>query len=293
MKALNIFGMDDAGYYWESAGKKYHAEIDFIIFISRYQNEFGIIKGVYYKEVCKELEVSYQTFYDIKNSLISKNIIKAVKGSYTDWDIQIIDNDCSDPESFEEGYINTNHDIFYNKDFFSLKVGEKLLAMEFIKIASAGVRGSYNIGVKKFYEKYMDMFKVTKRVMQNYLHSLKRFFSIGIKEKQYWITPLAKVYRSFGSKRTEVDNYNKHLGETICRRERVKFTEQTLKDTVDLLKQYRNNLLDQAEEILQKAVRQSIEKANDNIKNQSKWTRLLQPKLVHKVLKGNLIPTYN
>lgn len=28
--ALNIFGRDNDGFYWESCGKKYHSEIDFI-----------------------------------------------------------------------------------------------------------------------------------------------------------------------------------------------------------------------------------------------------------------------
>lgn len=30
MKALNVFGRDDEGFYWEACGKKYHSEISFI-----------------------------------------------------------------------------------------------------------------------------------------------------------------------------------------------------------------------------------------------------------------------
>ena len=265
------------------------AEIDFIILISRYQNDRGIVEGVYYKEICSVLEISNQSFYDIKRALIEKNIIQAVKGSYTDWNIQIVNNDCSDPESFKDNYINTNHDMFYTKEFFSMKAGEKLLAMQFMKIAQAG-RGSYNIGVSKFYDKYTQLLGITKRVLQNYMSSLKEFFSIGIKNKQYWITPLAKVFRKYGSGRTEVKNYNKHVGETICRREKVNYNEHTLEDTVDLLKQYRNILLDKAEAILHKAVKLSLEKANENVKNPYKWKRVLQPKLVHRILKDVLIP---
>jgi hypothetical protein len=267
------------------------AEIDFIVLISRFQNDHGIVEGVYYKEICSELEISNQTFYDIKNALIEKNIIKAIKGSYTDWNIQINNNDCSDPESFKDNYINTNHDMFYTKEFFSLKAGEKLLAMHFLKISQAG-RGSYNIGVSKFYDKYMKLLGITKRVLQNYMSSLKEFFSIGIKDKQYWITPLTKVFRKYGTGRTEVSNYNKHIGETICRREKVKYNTHALEDTVALLKQYRNILLNKAETMLHKAVKLSIEKANENVKNPYKWKRVLQPKLVHKILRDVLIPQY-
>lgn len=30
MKAFTIFGRDDEGFYWESLGKKYHSEMEFI-----------------------------------------------------------------------------------------------------------------------------------------------------------------------------------------------------------------------------------------------------------------------
>lgn len=30
IKSLNVFGRDKDGFYWESSGKKYHSEIDFI-----------------------------------------------------------------------------------------------------------------------------------------------------------------------------------------------------------------------------------------------------------------------
>lgn len=120
--------------------------------------------------------------------------------------------------------------------------------------------------------------------------SLKVFFSIGVKNHLYWITPLSKVYRSNGAvyNRTEIDTYNNYIGETICRREKVKFSMQTLKDMVNLLKQYKNQLQDKAEEVLHNAVIKSIEKANEAIRNPYKWSRILQPKLVHKMLKDEM-----
>lgn len=266
-----------------------NAEVDFILYISRFQNNQGIIKGVYYKEIAKELEISYQKFYDLKESLIAKDIIRVTKESYSDWNIKILDNDFTYPESYKEGYINTNHDIFYKREFFNMKAGEKLLAMQFMKISFSG-RGSYNIGVNNFYEKYTKLFDVTKRVIQNYMTALKAFFSIGVKERQYWITPLSKVYRSNGAtyNRAEVDTYNKHIGQVICRREKIEYTKQTLQDTVDLLKQYSKTLLDRAEEVLCNAVKKSIAKANESIRNKYKWKRVLQPKLVHKMLQEEI-----
>lgn len=266
------------------------SEIDFLLYVSRYQNEKGIAKGIYYRDLCKTLGVSFQTFYDLKASLCVKGIIKAEKNSYYDWDITILDNDCTDPASYQEGYINTNHDIFYNPTFFTMKSGAKILAMIFLKISFSG-RGSYNIGVSKFYDKYTKLLGVTKRIVQNYMQLLKSFFSIGIKEKQYWITPLAKVYRSNGA-RTEANNYRNHLGNVICRRGKIKqYTNAALKDTVDLLKQYTGSVNGQSgllEELLVNAVRKSVERANEGVKNTTKWIRELKPKLVHKCLLDEL-----
>lgn len=265
------------------------AEIDFIIYLSRYQNDYGIVKGVYYKDMCSDLRISHQTFYDLKSSLVEKGIISTVKSNYTDWDIKIIGNDFSSQDSFKEGYLNTNHDIFYNKEFFKMKANEKLITMLLLKICFSG-RGSYNIGVNNFYEKFTTLFNVSRRVIQNYIHTIRKFFSIGVKEHQYWITPLVRVYRKTGSV-TETDNYNQHFGKTICRRNKVKYTKQTLSDTVTLLKQYRSTFkerLEVLEELLVNALTKSIEKANVSIKNQYKWDRNLQPKLVHSILKKEM-----
>ena len=263
------------------------AEIDFIINISHYQDDKGNVKGVYYKNICNSLKISYQKFYDLKVSLVNKNIIRVYKEDYTDWNVQILDNDFSYPESYKEGYINTNHEIFYCEDFLNLKAGEKLLAMQFLKISNAG-RGSYNIGVEKFYKKYTTVFSVTKRVIQNYITKLRKFFSIGIKEHQYWITPLARVFKKDNAP-SDANVLHKHIGHLICRREKVQYNSKSFKDAITLMKQYGTVLHEQILEVFCLAVKKSIQKANEHIKNKSKWNRILQPKLVHKMLKEEIL----
>jgi len=267
------------------------AEVNFICHIAKYQKDDGTVQGVYYKKICEELDCADQTFYDVMKSLEKKKIIKRVKASYYDWDIVILDNDFTEAikrkfSEEEDRYINLNHDIFYKKEFMGLKAGEKLLAMKFLIICFSG-KGSYNLGLKKFYKDYMKLFGVTKRALQNYLKNLKIFFSIGVKDKQYWITPLVSVYKKIGNKRTDDSIYNPHFGEVICRRVKIKFTKKTLKDTVDLLSQYRSIFLDQVETVVHKAILRSIEKANIGIRT-SKWIRELQPKLVHKMIQEEI-----
>jgi len=273
-------------------------EIDFLIYVSRYQNDSGIARGIYYKDLCSELGISFQSFYDLKASLSTKGIIKAEKHSYFDWDIEILDNDFSnvDYEEVDENgkkkvkYINTNHNIFYQKEFYGLKANEKILAMDFMKNCLSGY-GSHDIGTQNFYDKYTNLLGVTKRMLQSYMQALKCFFSIGIKDKKYWITPLANVRRKFGAK-TEIETYRGHIGEIICRRSKIKTVkEQEKKDTVDLLKQYLksvNGQIDKLEDLLFIAVQKSIEKANAGVHNVYKWVRQLQPKLVHLCLREQL-----
>lgn len=66
------------------------AEIDVLLYVSRYQNEHGVAEGMYYRSICEELGFAYQTFYDVKESLVQKNIISVRKRHYSDHDITIL-----------------------------------------------------------------------------------------------------------------------------------------------------------------------------------------------------------
>ena len=73
------------------------AEMDFILHISHYQDDTGCVSGIYYRDICEALQISYQTFYDVLRSLQAKEIIKVDKAFYGDWDVTILDN------SFQNG----------------------------------------------------------------------------------------------------------------------------------------------------------------------------------------------
>ena len=62
------------------------AEMDFILHISHYQDDTGCVSGIYYRDICEALQISYQTFYDVLRSLQAKEIIKVDKAFYGDWD---------------------------------------------------------------------------------------------------------------------------------------------------------------------------------------------------------------
>lgn len=260
------------------------AEVDFMLEISHYQDESGKVYGVYYKDVCEAIGISYQTFYVTMESLVDKGLICLVKAYYGDWDIIIQGNDFTYPEAFSEGYISTGHDMFYDDMFRKLKANEKLLAMQFLKIAGAGKR--YHIGVNVLYEKYTEILHVTKRTLQVYLGKLKQFFSVGIKDKMYWITPLTAVFKSLAPK--DIQTFSEHLGEVACRRNRITYTGQELRNATELVKQYAQLMKDRIADVFLNAVSDSVIKVNQQIRDKHKWNRQLNPKFVHKLMKNTI-----
>lgn len=266
-------------------------EIDFLIYVSRFQDDNGRVAGIHYKEVCEEMNISYQGFYDVKKSLEEKGFISSEKSNRIDHDITILNNAFTGDETTEGGYVNTSHNIFYMKEFFALKAGAKLLAMHMMKVTFSN-KGRFIIGVDTFYDEktgYHKRFGVSKRVMRMYLMQLKTFFSIGIKDKKYYITPKKIVYRMAGQA-SEVDNYRNHNVEVICRRNRIKDAgAKEKRDINELMRMYRKDALaahTDVIELVKKAVERSLEMLNIN--EERIVTRVLKPKLIHKIMRQEL-----
>lgn len=262
------------------------AEIDVLLYISRYQNNQGVAEGIYYKTVCEELNIVYQTFYDVKESLVEKGIIAVEKNHYLDYDIKILDNDFSHPEDWKQGYLNTNYEMFASSQFRNLKAGAKLLAMDLMKNNLAGGR-SYHCKTDNFFKIFMNKFQICKRTLQEYLKMLRLLFYIGVKEHQYWIT-----IRNFAKEKqlgSENSNYHKNSIEVAIRRNRITHTR---KEDVIKMERILNNYKRQINELfngfsLSNTVLRSLEKLNPGVKKE-KWKRELKPNLIHRVLRQEL-----
>lgn len=265
-------------------------EIDFVLYISKFQNVHGVVPGVYYKEVMAALGLSTQQFYNIKKSLIEKGIIKSEKKSYYDHDITIIGNDSSEKGYLKQGYINTNKSVLSSAKFKKLKPNAKLMALDLIKITETTSKKqrtkSFKIQVGKLYQKYKTFFGVTERVVRRYLKELKELFTIGIKDHLYYITPKSGLLDSRSGlfereQKTEIENENENEIRTICRRKRVNTDEDSITSVAKLIEQYRSTAKNLKKDILD-IIHSSIERSIDK-RNQSKSVpgKFLKPKLVH------------
>jgi len=256
-------------------------EMDFLLYVARHQDPEGNIIGVYYDDVCKQADMCKQTFYSCLKSLQDKGLITYTKNTDIDYDLKILNNDFSYKESYKEGYINLNRKVFRRGRFKKLKANEKWLLLEFLKIThSAG--GSHQIGTKNFYEKYEEILNVSTRVLRYYLHSLKFFFHIGIKDKKYFITYIAQIF----NERSDEHEEEQYLWQRIrvcCRREKVKdVKERDVRDSANLVTQYRNLAQISNQDIISillQAVKLSV---------QEQANKRLHRKYVHKILRREL-----
>ena len=258
-------------------------EIDFLMEIAQYQDDVGFIKGIYYRDICKNTDMCKQTFYSVLRSLKRKGFITYKRNELdSDYDIKILDNDFSYPESYREGYINVSRKIFHTHKFHQLKAQEKLLLLHFMKITHSS-SGSYQIGTGKFYETYTKLLGVTKRVLRGYLHTLKKFFALVFKNGKYFISYLRTVFND----RMEVSETDKYMGYLVgvsCRRAKIKeAAPSAVKDIITLMKQYRKEAEEREEgksifKIVDECIRLSVQSR----------TKELNSKYIHKLVRAAL-----
>ena len=255
------------------------SEMEFFLYLARHQNDkTGRITGVHNQVVCKATGICKQSFYTAMRRLQQRQLIVVNKNTDSDYDIQILDNDFPDYQSYQAGYVNLNREVFHSRNFKRLKANEKWLLMDLLKITHENAK-SYEIGTRKFYKKYKEFLGVTKRIVRYYLHSLRKFFSIGIKKGKYYITYLHSVMHQKYEK-TEGEQEREYLVRTWCRRMKLKAKAQAIADTAEVIKQYRPVASRRGFDI-EEAVRQCMQYSMSSVSE-------LHPKYINKLVQ-NLI----
>lgn len=253
---------------------------------------------MYYKEVTERLSCSYQQFYNILRALERKGIIRYTKASYYDYDVEILDNALYDEDGFNEGYISLSKGL-YCEEFMKLRAGAKLLGMELLRRQDIQFhklrKPSLCFKTETLYEKFCGMLHVTKRVLLGYLEELREFFSIGIKDGKYYITPLKSAYsREEGP--SDSARYQENEVRACCRRNRIdrtSYSPDALRDTAYLMTQYRLRALEKGMDIVGLVLDTIIESVEKGGKYKASERRL-EPKLIHRLLRqkldANIIP---
>lgn len=263
-------------------------EMDLFFYLCMNMNQHtGYVEGVYYRDVMKVAGMCKQSFYNALKGLEEKEIVRVEKLSEVDYNVLILDNDFPDAEARSKGYVKLNRKAFRKKEFWKLKAHEKYMLLEFLKGTHENGH-SIRIGVETLYENYTKLLGVSKRVIRGYLHNLRKFFSIGIKDGKYFITYLHSVFSDDRrrQKKSEESWYREHLVRKECWRNHIEYNEEEMIKLAYLPRQYKEFVDGQSEiekimgaaKVLMLCIRTSIEGIRQK-------DRQLQPKYIHKLMR--------
>lgn len=238
-------------------------ELRLLFWLAAHQDEKGNVTGIYFKDIADELHCSVSGFYRVRDSLTEKEYITWDKSDSADMDIKLYDNDfVVDGEIVYKNYVDIDIAMFRDDKFFEIKAGAIKLAMYFVKrIAAAGAVTMTNSksGVPKEAESKRKLwynplnllsdikaklFCKDNRSAKEYMEELKPWIQEGFVQsegsKYRVVTVLKKsILKSEGKKEYPEKDANEQCVKMFCRRNKIEHNKKNLKDTADLIWQYR------------------------------------------------------
>lgn len=252
--------------------------------VEKQDNATGRVIGVHHLDVCHATGMVKQSFYSALHGLDDKDIIKYERhndGAY--YTVIVKDNAFPTKESLTGGYVDLQKKIFHSEKFKKLKAHEKYLVLYFCKRTHEG-RGSFCIKTKNLYRNLTKLLGVSKRVVRSYLHSIKKFFSIGIKSGKYYITYLHSVFKDKIEKTERLVRDEGFIRQIQKQLKIRNATDAEISETAKLIFQYGNiatqrhkNIVDEIYKVVKDIVAGVIQKK-----------RYLPYKLINKMLKERL-----
>lgn len=232
-------------------------QIDIILWLTKRQDEFGKIFYVKYNEVCKDVNISYQEYYDCIYKLEEEGFIFiSYRHNSRGWDIEIINNIFASKEHDKKRYLNVNYDFLYEPIFLKMRANEKKLVLKILLNFNFTNKNNYYIYPKTITE-WIGI--NNQQLINSYVKKLQSIFSIMFKSKNKKSTPLyiikVKECRISQSIKPIIDHYLRHKLSHMLRIFKIKYTEEELLDLIDIVKQrkeYYGILFDTILETLEK-----------------------------------------
>lgn len=240
-------------------------ELHFLFWLAAHQDITGLVTGVYYADMAKELNLSVSGFYYVRDTLEEKSYITWEKNFQADMDIQLCGNSfLIDGEALYKDYVDLNITMFTNQHFFHCKAGAIRLAMYLVKrveaaeavtMANSPVYSSAEAEkTRKLWFHPMKQLKVLKSILKVDIRSIKEYFeelkvwignakiqkdgivySVITVLKESLIRPQNQKIKSYAERKSYIQKVK-----TFCRRMKIPVsdTDRNLTDTADLIRQY-------------------------------------------------------
>jgi hypothetical protein len=230
-------------------------EMDFILYIGRFQDDKGRILGLSCKSVCKTVGICKTSFYHFLNDLQEKKILDVDYGNEeTGWWKAVILNNAyeNSDDCRKKPYLNLNHDVFLSKAFHKLTKSEKIVFIRLIRMGSqaeakliaqsAKFRGhmakALAHGIKLSYRAVMDWTGKSLRSARKFIKTLINggFITCDKKEgSRFYIDCLSGLRVSNNE---ETDIKLNHLLEYSVVRAHCQVTHEEAKGVRKLIKQF-------------------------------------------------------
>lgn len=215
-------------------------EIDVLLWISLRQNQFGLVNNVKYYDICNDINISHQEFYNsIYNLVAYKYLTVTSRSRKYGWDIKILNNIFLDEDDDKQRYLTINRKFLYEESFLKLRSNEKKLILKILIEKNPS---------KKFFLNFETIKKWisidNSQLIKSYIRSLNKFFNLHIsknnKTKSVTIiineTPLINL--DFSDK-SQIKYHYLYKVYSICRNMKIKNrSEKNLLDVVILIQQY-------------------------------------------------------
>lgn len=205
-------------------------EIDLIIYLGQFQDEKGVIKGIEYKDVLKEVEICKSTFYLLIYSLEKKGIIKInYTHNYKYWEMVILNNEFNNSTDYKKGYFKLNFAVLHSKAFKQMTKSEKIIVINIINL-------NFNREfIKVSFNKIRLWTGKSLRSCKKFIETIRNVFNLTIKNGTIIISTFAGFENNTKS---EKDILNRHLITYKLKKGKNPINENDIKDVLILIKQY-------------------------------------------------------
>ncbi len=249
-------------------------------------NAKGIVDGVHYRDVVQSTGRVKQSFYNALQELQEAGVIECeyhADGSY--FTVQILDNSFPAAADLKRGYINLQKEVFHSTDFKTLKAPEKYLVLYLYKRThEKQQKQSFEIHRETLITNLTELFSVSERTVQSYLHSMRKFFSIGIKNGKYFITYKASRFKKKIEKPERLVRDEQYIRLVVHRLKIRAATSTEISHTAELLQQYKQMAKDKKKD-LKKVI---FELISDIVMDKLQKNRNLPFKLLNHLLGARL-----
>lgn len=214
-------------------------EISLLLYLSKFSNEYGAIRDIDYKVICKKLSICKQTFYNTLYRLDKNQVIQLDKCS-NNINCTILNNiflftmgkgkKTIIIDDSKKGYINTNLDFLYSKEFLNAKLNVKRIVLMFLA-AYKDKRETYNVS-KETIVKRLGI--KNKSLIWGYIDTLRSWFNIG--EKKLNLFSLCLLHVATKAKEFVKDIFLENKFKGFCKDFNIAADEKAVKDTINLIK---------------------------------------------------------